>query len=88
MAYLTTTEIRDRVQQDQEDFFSDQPNPGTEFDSLLTTLEEETRAIIESYKGDVTFAKESNKTETFIAPDKSSIDIFLGLNTSFKFNLE
>lgn len=81
MVYLKPKAIKNRIEQDPEDFFD--ANPEIDFDSLLETLEEETRSMIESYKGDVTFAQET-KEERFRAPDNSSINLLFPVNSVTK----
>jgi len=76
-AYLTVDEITPQIHYDKSDFDLDESS----FDSLLETFEEQSRSYIESYKGDVTFSKESNKIHQMIAPDSSAIPLAYPIDT-------
>lgn len=71
--YLTATAIEDRISYKGEQFFT--TATATNFESLLETLEEESRALIESYMGDVTFSEETGKELEVVAPDSIYIEL-------------
>lgn len=75
MTYLTTDEIRDRIEYDPDVFFD--INPSTKFDSLLTTLEQESRNLINSYIGidNETLKSETDKVYEIDAPDNARISL-------------
>jgi len=74
MVYQTPDEIKERVEYGADDFFDNEPQPGDKYDSLLERLEKESRKAIESYKGDITFEKET-KTQKFNAPESTVIQL-------------
>lgn len=58
-AYQTVDEIKARVHYRKEDFDLDT----NDFQTLLETVEEESRALIESFMGDFTFEKETDRVD-------------------------
>ncbi len=69
--YVTIDKIKSRVEYDEDDF-----NLTTSgFEDLLTDLEQESRDIINSYKGDITFLEETDKTQEFKSLSNSSLPL-------------
>ncbi len=71
--YQTVEEIEDRIEYVGDDFFTSNADPS--FDTLVTTLEAESRALIESYKGDIQFDKETDKEVVKQSPDGASLQL-------------
>lgn len=78
MPYQTVDDITVRIHYDSSDFTT---KTDTEFDTLIETLEKESRGLIESYMGDVTFSKETDLTQTFVSPDSATIPLDYPIDT-------
>lgn len=76
MAYLVVDDITPQIHYEESDFDLDK----SEFDDLLETFEEQSRAFIESYMGDVTFSEENNKEQHMIAPDSAAVPLEYPIN--------
>ncbi len=76
MVYLTVDDITPRIHYDETDFSGD----SADFDSLIQRLEKESRGLIESYMGDITFSAETDKTVTLIPKDSSAIPLEYPIN--------
>lgn len=74
MVYQTPSEIKDRVEYEAEDFYSNKPQPEDKFEDLLERLEVESRSFIESNKGDISFSEET-VTQEFNAPESKVIQL-------------
>jgi len=74
-SYMTTSEIKERVNYDKDDFNLETAG----FDDLLEQVEEESRALIESYKGDITFSQET-RVQTIKSSDDSGIPLEFPVN--------
>ncbi len=79
MSYQTKAEIKERIKYDGSEVVAEDAATGT-FDDLLDTLESESRAMIESYKGDVTFSEETDVVKEIEAPDDVTIALDFPVN--------
>jgi len=83
--YLTLQEVKDAVKpagREGEEFYEKFPEP--EFDALLTTFEEESRAVINGQIKGQGYEKETGRTDTFDAPDKPTIQLTYPVDTVSK----
>jgi len=67
-AYQDLPRIRDRVDYQPDDFYTD-PNAAIQFDELLVKFEKESRGIFKTLWGDQTPLTEEGRVDTFRAPD-------------------
>lgn len=72
-AYQDLSRIRQRVNYEGEDFFSD--NHQLRFDELLVELEEESRGIFETLWGDETPLEETGRIDTIRATDDAAMPL-------------
>lgn len=72
-AYQSLARLRDRVEYEGTDFFTD--NEELRFDELLIKLEAESRAIFENLWGDVTVAAEDGRIDTRQATDDEALPL-------------
>lgn len=71
-SYQDVDRIKSRISYSEDEFYD--IDPEVNFDELLEKLEVESRGLIESFKGDLTFATET-RTDEFIAPDTQRINL-------------
>lgn len=69
MVYASVSEIKDRIEFEAGDFFAS--TSGSDFDDLISGFEIETRSLIDSHFGDITFSQET-KTQS-LEPVQGSV---------------
>lgn len=82
MVYASNSEIKDRIEFDGQDFYD--VNPSDDFDDLITTLEKESRAIINGQIGGETLEEETDRKDTLIAPDNQKLELVYPVNSVSK----
>lgn len=89
MSYLTLQEIKDAVEpagREGEEFYQTHPEP--EFEELLQTFEDESRAVINGQIKGEGYEEETGRVDKFDAPDKPHIQLAYPVNSVSKVEIQ
>lgn len=89
MTYLTLQEIQDAVQpagREGDEFFETHSQP--QFETLLETFEEESRAVINGQIKGEGYERETGRVDTFDAPDKPHLQLVYPVDTVKKVEIQ